>query len=382
MLTISLLLLAALEPTVQDSADGAPDLNAAVERGVEILLSMQESLAGDETAAEWPYEGVYRERGEIPPGYRVGGTSIAAWALIESPGYDDSRERRAAVERATRFVLDTLGQEAMSAGFSGGYDVRGWGHTYALQFFLQLRAKKLVPEALTPEIDARITWLVRVLQETEIAETGGWNYGRRGADTPSPASGFMTAPTLIALFEARHQGEEVDAKVVERALNTLERGRAEGGWYTYTSAGGFDTLAGAIGRNSAAEVALLLAGRRDADDVRQSLDWFLEHWDELEKRRRQNGTHEGTHRIAPYYFFYAHYYAALAIEFLPEEERPEYRAYYLELLFDVREDSGGWNDRVFPRSENYGTAMSMLAILCPRMGRPAPWSEQASTRTR
>ena len=111
------------------------------------------------------------------------------------------------------------------------------------------------------------------------------------------------------------------------------------------------------------------------DVARQSLDWFLEHWDWLEQRRRQNRTHVGPHSIAPYYFFYAHYYAALAIELLPEEQRPEYRARYLEVLFRVREESGGWNDRVFPRSENYGTAMSILSIMQPDMPLPARWRE-------
>jgi len=39
----------------------------------------------------------------------------------------------------------------------------------------------------------------------------------------------------------------------------------------------------------------------------------------------------------------------------------------------VREEDGGWNDRVFPRSESFGTAMSMLALLAPRMPAPAGW---------
>jgi hypothetical protein len=77
--------------------------------------------------------------------------------------------------------------------------------------------------------------------------------------------------------------------------------------------------------------------------------------------------------IAPYYFFYAHRYAAQAIELLPEAEREGYRAKLLALLWKVREEDGGWNDRVFPRSECFGTAMSMMALLAPRMPAPAGW---------
>jgi len=40
----------------------------------------------------------------------------------------------------------------------------------------------------------------------------------------------------------------------------------------------------------------------------------------------------------------------------------------------VREEDGGWNDRVFARSANFGTAMSMLALLSPELPAPARWS--------
>jgi len=78
--------------------------------------------------------------------------------------------------------------------------------------------------------------------------------------------------------------------------------------------------------------------------------------------------------VAPYYFFYAHGYAAQAIEFLPEAERASYRERFLERLFQVQEASGGWNDRIFPRSENYGTAMGLIALLAPTLDRPTGWT--------
>jgi len=77
--------------------------------------------------------------------------------------------------------------------------------------------------------------------------------------------------------------------------------------------------------------------------------------------------------IAPYYFFYAHRYAAQAIELLAAEDRPGYRQKLYALLWKVREEDGGWNDRVFPRSETFGTAMSMLALLSPKLPAPARW---------
>ncbi|MCP3917359.1 MAG: hypothetical protein GY711_17570 [bacterium] len=72
-------------------------------------------------------------------------------------------------------MLDMLRTERMSAGFSGGYDVRGWGHTYALHFLLRLRAAERVPLGMRREVDESVSWLVGVLAETEIVGTGGWN---------------------------------------------------------------------------------------------------------------------------------------------------------------------------------------------------------------
>jgi hypothetical protein len=351
-----------------------PDIDAAVRRAATLLVEKQESLDGTEPASEWPYEGVYREGGRIPIGYRIGGTAIVAWALIELPETMRTDATDAAVQRGIEFVLEHLDDEAMASGFNASYDVRGWGHTYALQLFLRMRALQRVPDGKREAIDGWITTLVKTLQATEIVETGGWNYSRgKGGAQPAPASPFMTAPTVLALFEARRQGIEVDAAVVARALDALEHARNEAGAIPYTTAGGRDEWPGAIGRSPVTEVVLLLAERGDLTRVRRSLDMFLEHWPWLEKRRRQQGTHVPPYGIAPYYFFYAHVYAAQAIEVLPEEERASYRGRFLERLFQVQEASGGWNDRVFPRSESFGTAMSVLALLAPRLPPPAGW---------
>lgn len=347
----------------------------AVERGVEILLSMQESLGSKEgEKVEWPYEGVYREAGSIPPGYRVGGTSISAWALLEAPGWKKTSERAKAVERATVFVLDMLETDRMASGFSGGYDVRGWGHAYALNFLLRLRELKRVPTKLKERVDKTIADLVQTLEDTAIEGEGGWNYARRGGGR---ASTFMTAPTLQFLFYAEEQGEEVDPAIIKRALRALEEARLDSGAFQYGSnpdrktGEGFEAVEGSTGRSPVCEVTLVLAGRGSVDAIRSAIDDFFEHWEWLEKRRRQDRTHIPPFMIAPYYFFFAHYAVAQAIEFLPEAERPAYRAKFYAVLDEVREPSGGFNDRVFERSENFGTAMSVLGLLAPKT-RPTP----------
>ncbi|MFK7959159.1 MAG: hypothetical protein AB8G96_01430 [Phycisphaerales bacterium] len=340
----------------------------AMSDGVARLLEMQEDhgavpWSGDlDQPAEWPYEGVYRVNRAIPIGYRVGGTSICGSALLAAPGQADDAPRTAALERARAFVVAAIVDPRMEFPYPPRYDVRGWGYAYGLDFLLRLKTEELIPAAEAEATEKAIQFYLDGIVTTELGR-GGWNYAQR-AGSDAPAS-FMTAPTLRALFHAKKHGYTVPGGLIERGLDSLDAARLPTNALVYSGRAGDrsrDTVAGATGRMLSAESTLALAGRGDMDRVRNALDRFFEHWDWLEKRRRQNGTHVPPHGIAPYYFFYAHHAAALAIEHLPFAERASYRAKLVDRLAYVREDDGSWNDRVFPRSANYGTAMTLLAL--------------------
>lgn len=372
---IPLALLLALGPAVPALAARASDataVDAALTRAVELLLERQEGVNG----AEWPYEGVYRERGRIPMGYRVGGTAIVAQALVRAPGYAEDGARHAALARALEFVLGALASPEMDPDYPGGYDVRVWGHAYALMLLLDLERLEHVPAGVEERAAEGRARCLAALAATEIPEHGGWSYSRGPElSAPSPPSAFMTAPIVMALLDAADRGHAVDPGLVERALASLERGRTNAGGVTYAvrdgrARGTIDAVPGSIGRMAVTEAALLRAGRSDVARLRGAIDAFFVHWEHLEARRKGTGTHTGPYGIAPYYFYYAHRYAALAIEQLPAAERAEYRRRLLERLFATRDEDGSWNDRVFPRSASYGTAMVALALL--EGGQPAP----------
>ena len=90
VLVLSLLQTAPAQVAPKPSADGVvatakkvvviPTDAEAITMGVAQIVSMQEKGPGSDIAAQWPYEGVYRVGGNIPFGYRVGGTSIASMA--------------------------------------------------------------------------------------------------------------------------------------------------------------------------------------------------------------------------------------------------------------------------------------------------------------
>lgn len=351
------------------------DLSKLAAQGIEHIFSKQE---GD-NSAEWPYEGVYRVKGAIPIGYRIGGTAICAMAIVQAPGYAESQAHHQAIERAVNFIVEGAAHPLMSPDYDSGYDVRGWGYTYGLTFLLRLKSLDAVPKEMGDAVESTIKFFIDAIERTEISKVGGWNYARaQGRDAVSPPSPFMTGPTLQALFAAKSAGYAVNQEVVKRALDALEQGRTPSGSFRYSGVNGDksrESIPGSIGRMAVSETTLFLAGRSSVANIRSAIDAFIVHWEWLDKRRAQQGTHAPPYGIAPYYFYYAHYYAAQAVELLPEHERPEYRRRIRELLMSVRLPDATWNDRVFERSSCYGTAMSVMALMMPQTARPAEWKE-------
>lgn len=382
------------------AGDSGFDVAAAVQVGCDIVVGMQEGA----DVGRWPYEGVYRVARDIPIGYRVGGTSIACLGLLEAPGFDDHPERAKAVAAGVASVLADLDHPLMRSGFEGTYDVRGWGHTYALLFLLRVADLERIPAVHKDAVAAATTRLVADLVTTAIrpgdagGTGGGWNYSRpsRQQGPRNAGSPFMTGPTLHALFHAAARGHEVAPEVIEAALAALERGRTASGGYAYVARapmagkaeealGMMDRKPGSVGRMCVVEYTLTLAGRGDPTRLRDAIESFFTHWDALEVRKEKTGTHVEPYGVAPYYFMYAHYYAARAIEVLPDSgEREAQRARLAAVLAGVRDVDGGFNDRVFPRSRSFGTAFGIMALMMrdipPLPGWAAPLSESKSKR--
>ncbi len=343
-------------------APAAPDL---IKQAVQQLVAMQESDGA------WPYEGVYRVKGEIPIGYRVGGTALVCEALLHGAAADDSKAQ-SALARGTEFVLEGLEHPLMQSSRDDRYDVRVWGQAFALEFLCQMRAADRAGENKR-RIAAAVTKLVKSLI-IEEQSAGGWNYANRRAH-----ASFVTAPITQALLLARSQGEKVPNEVLARCSEVLQNSRVESGAFFYsgtaTATRRNDRRAkvpGSIARSPLCESTLLLLGSGSHEAILTSLNYFHRHWGELEKRRAQPGTHAGDYGIAPYYYYFAHRYAAQAIELLPSSARDRERRKLSEVVLRTRQQDGTWNDRVFPRSRNYGTAMSVLALLQDRTPLPPP----------
>lgn len=362
-------------------------LETATRTGVERLLASQEGWE----RSEWPYEGVYRVRGAIPLGYRVGGTAIVAMALLDAPGVTTDVARLDALARAARFISQARTQPLMQVEtYQAGYDVRGWGAIYGLHALSEMRIIQLEHEKAskaagsnadgkTPTPKAHelfeinlapaMNWYLDAVQRQEMPKTGGWNYARpEGVETVGAPSAFMTSSAVQALLRAKAAGMKIDQAVLDRAISVLEKTRnglsgevVYSGFASKRDDDGKD-IPGATGRMCVVEATLQMAGKGSEAGLKRAVDAFIEHWAELDKRRVMSGTHVPPYQVAPYYFMYAHRYAAQAVEMLPEADRIERREKVNRLLFCVRSDDGTWNDRVFKRSSGFGTAFAILAM--------------------
>ncbi|MBK8914990.1 MAG: hypothetical protein IPM64_10390 [Phycisphaerales bacterium] len=396
------------------AAEPAPAPDALIRTATAELVKMQEEDGA------WPYEGVYRVGGKIPIGYRVAGTAIVCEALLFAD--PDGADSRAAIERGVAYILTGLEDKAMTPRTPIEYDVRIWGFTWALDLFCHLRAAKRMG-AHEEQIREWIPKLVEAILVDEIPG-GGWNYASRRR----PAA-FVTAPLVQTLLLAKSQGERVPRDALERAAKMLRASRFEDGAFTYSglvprrrpagdaegetttrpastqpastrpaspqdsagddqpadrppasppatqpasapARGSTSELPGSVARSAVCETSLLLLGDGSPARIAAALDAFHTHWDELEKRRKKTGTHAPPYGVAPYYFYFGHRYAAQAIQMLPPERREAERARLLEVYLRTRDEDGTWNDRVFPRSRNFGTAMIVMGLLGERMPLP------------
>ena len=185
-----------LQTPAAPAAPGRTAVEPAAPTRATLITAAVLQLVAIQEGGEWPYEGVYRVGGEIPIGYRIGGTSIVATTLLHAAA--ENAAAKAAIARGLESVLGLLDHPLMKPSTEDTYDVRVWGHSYALAFLCELRAAKQLG---THEADA-LRWIQKLVETlvTEEIPGGGWNY----ANHKQPAT-FVTGPVIQSLLLARGQ---------------------------------------------------------------------------------------------------------------------------------------------------------------------------------
>ena len=212
------------------------------------------------------------------------------------------------------------------------------------------------------------------------ALSGGWAYydDPPYMRTPTWATSFCTALVLPYLIRAKELGWEVEDRMIERALKYLKRCAMPGGAYSYdltpvpriSGVEHINLIQGSLGRTQVCNWALVKAGVESVtpDVVRKGLEDFFKYRKFLDHVRTRPIPHEGFYANAGYFYFFGHYYAALAIELLPEEEREAWHAQLRPHLVKTQFKNGGTSD--FLDSSYLVTASTSYLILSLNAGLP------------
>lgn len=323
--------------------------------------------------------------GDDPSPVGLGATALAGIALArearrEGAGATGNHAQREQILRsAAARTLDHLSAHSAELRARATpkpevmMDYTVWSHPYAL-----LLAAECLPDKIGAAGPARAMAADAVAVLTRKQKTGGgWSYYLSGsvAGSAQPlevSMSFTTAAVLHALLRAKDAEVELGPELLSRGLQCLEDMRTEDGAFRYmvehsshTPVGG--TPGDAAGRGPACSLALLRAGRADADAVRARLQLFVEHLPELAREQGKAMMHCGPEAQGSHYLLFDYMYAAEAVAALPARERADFREPLLEAILAARNADGSFVDN--PQiGRAAGTAMAVIALLALDMG--------------
>ncbi len=179
---------------------------------------------------------------------------------------------------------------------------------------------------------------------------GGWRYDPR----PHEADVSVTVAQLMALRAARNAGIFVPKSTVDAAVNYIKACQLADGGFCYIR--GQEQLGSAFARSAAAIVGLFSAGIYEGEVIQKGLKYLLR----FIPNNRGNRDF-----FTERYYFYAHYYAALAMWTAGAD-------YWNEWFPAIRDDllnrfrignRSNWHDQ--SHGPAYGTAMACIILQLP-----------------
>jgi len=352
----------------------AEEIDAAVDRGVDFLLSVQGPGGWWGSARRTKGLNIYAPAPGAHQAFRAAVTSMCIEALIETAG--DRPDAADAVDRAETWLFEHL-PKVRRANATALYN--NWAHAYSIQCLADLYAYRKGDAKKQKRIVESIEQQIDLLGRYECVG-GGWGYYDFHHGTARPGGGatsFTTATVLLALADARNLGVEVPEEMVRRGMASIRRQRKPDFSHLYSQnlwlrpMSGINRPAGSLGRTQACNAAMHAWGDElVADEVLAAwLDRLFARNGWLGIGRKRPIPHESWFAVAGYFFYYGHYYAARCIELLPEEDRGFYQDHLAALLLRLQEKDGSWWDYpLYDYHQPYGTAFALMSLERCRRG--------------
>ncbi|MSU44222.1 MAG: hypothetical protein EXS22_09345 [Pedosphaera sp.] len=350
----------------------------SIERGVYFLVERQNKDGSWGSPRQTKGLNIYAPTFQSHYAFQLGVTALSVSALLEAGGEHPRTTK--AVEQGELYLMEHLPKLRRDTA-DCMYNV--WAHGYGIQALLRLRVLRPEDAARRKRIDALIRDQFDRLTRYESVD-GGWGYYDFRVGTQKPASSsisFVNGTVLVAFHEAKLAGIEPPEKLVRRSLAATERQRLPDGSYLYGEylkmqpARDINRPAGSLGRAQVCNLALRLWGdKRITDAVMIAwLDRLFARNEWLGMGRKRPIPHESWFAIAGYFYYYGHYYAAHCIAMLPEPDRARLQDHLATTLMKLQEKDGSWWDfPLYDYHQQYGTALTVMALQRCLRKEPAP----------
>ncbi|MBK1831961.1 terpene cyclase/mutase family protein [Verrucomicrobiaceae bacterium R5-34] len=367
--TLVILGLFVVSASAQDDQVAAkPNIQAAIKRGVDYLVSHQNKNGSWGSAHRTKGLNIYAPLPDAHQSYHAASSALALHGLLECG--DQRPATIAAIEKGEKWLLSVLPSQR-SINRSATYNI--WGHSYGLRALASLYRRYPDP-AKRAEYVRHAKIQIAKLQAYEDVNKG-WGYYDFDDKTYKPSGkimSFTTATAVLALHDASTtMGIELPPVLMKRSLESLQEMRTTDFSYVYGRGHRFrprsaiNRPAGSLGRSQACNAASRVLGDEAVTDevLRTWIDRLFERNGWLDIGRKRPIPHEAPAQVAGYFYFYAHYYAAECIEMLPENEQAQWKEKLAALMITKQEKNGSWWDfPLYNYHYAYGTGY-VLTIL-------------------
>lgn len=346
------------------------EIDRSIRRGVEYLLKSQhkDGSWGSANSSRPPFAEVNAPIPGAHQGFKAAVTAMCIEALLETGGNDPEVVK--AIDRGEEYLFKNLPHVRRPTPREM-YNV--WAHGYSVQSLLKMLDRKPEDKARQEKIKELIKQQIDMLRRYEVV-SGGWAYYEFGAQTQPPSwvsMSFCTCALLSALHDARERGFDVPQPMIDKAIESVLRQRKSDFSVLYAETHVFKPMKevnrpmGSLGRSQAANFAMRIWGDKLVTDdvIKTWLDRLFARQMWLEIGRKRPVPHEAWAKVAGYFYYFGHYYAARCIDLLPEKDRPHFQEHLAHIIIPLQEKDGSWWDfPLYDYHQAYGTAFALMTL--------------------
>jgi len=305
--------------------------------------------------------------------FKAGTTALALSGILDCQQLVEVDTR--SLDRAEAWLLATL-PNLRRADAQALYNV--WGHAYGLEALARMARRHADDPTTLSEIQRAMDGQIDLLTRFSMVN-GGWGYYDMGSHTKQPGgspTSFTTAAALVGLREAeKWGGATVPRPLVRKALASIARQQIPDGSFTYGEylrmrpRHEINRPGGSLGRSLSCFVAQRAWDDPGVDFPADHHTWLQRLFDRnlwLDIGRKRPVPHESHFAVAGYFFYFGHYYGALAIDDLADGDakKPGFQSRMATILTRLQETDGSWWDYpLYDYHQAYGTGFALQSLV-------------------